>query len=415
VPAPSAGPDPLHDPARLAFTRRLVAELPGRAPFDRLAGLTTRLLRAETAQVVIFTDVAVAVGGAGRPTVRGRASPLADAPGAVAARLGDTLVVPDAAADARVAELPAVAAGDVCSLLSLPLVLSGHAVGALTVLSPTPRAWSADDVALAGEVASAVCTELELAAASADLRASLTRMEVALEASMVGVWELDLDSGRMSWDERCAALFARDYQPDAELTGDVLEHVHPDDKAAVEAAMAVAVAERGQYSAEMRILHTDGSARWVVSRGRVLTDPSGRAVRLLGALVDVTEGRRHAEARLSSLQRTTAIAEVAAALAGAARIDQLAHITLRGAEVLGARTGALAVFDAAGTLRLHMGSRLADLVEVRAAEAGVDVPPDGVEIPLDDQLPTQWAARHGDASCWPIRSRPPNGSRRWRR
>ncbi|GAB3352326.1 SpoIIE family protein phosphatase [Modestobacter lapidis] len=401
MPVPCAERDPLDDPARLAVTRRLVAELPGSAPFDRLAGLAARLLRAETVQVVLYTDVAVAVGGVGRPTVRGPASPLGDAPGAMAARLRAPLVVPDVAADARFARVPAVAAGQVRALLSLPLELSGHAVGALTALSAVPRAWSTEDVALAGEVAAAVRTELELAAASAELRSSLGRLEVALEASMVGVWELDLDTGQVSWDERCAALFGREYVPGPDAPGNVLEHVHPDDQAAVGAAMDAAVAERGHYAAEMRILRTDGSARWVVSRGRVLTDPTGRAVRLLGALVDVTEGRRHAEGRLSSLQRTTAVAEVAAALAGAGRIDQLAQITLRGAEVLGAATGALAVFDRAGVLRAHLGSRLKDIVEVAAAEVGVPAPADGVEIALDDSLPTQWVARHGERVLLP--------------
>jgi serine phosphatase RsbU (regulator of sigma subunit) len=43
-----------------------------------------------------------------------------------------------------------------------------------------------------------------------------------------------------------------------------------------------------------------------------------------------------------------------------------------------------------------MGSRLADIVEVAAAEAGVVMPPDGVEVPMDDLLPTQWVARHGE-------------------
>ncbi|HEV7871701.1 MAG TPA: SpoIIE family protein phosphatase [Modestobacter sp.] len=393
MPVQPAACDPLDDPARLAFTRRLVAELSTSAPFDRLAGLTARLLRVETAQVVLFTDVAVAVGGFGHPTVQGPVNPLADAPGVVAARLGVPLVVPDAAADGRFAGVPAVAAGDVRSLVSLPLVLAGHAVGALTVLSPLPRTWSADDVAVAAEVAAAVRTELELAAASAELRGSLSRLEVALSASMVGVWEMDLATGRTTWDEHCAALFARD--PGCDATENVLEHVHPDDRAAVEEAMSAAVAGRGHFAAEMRILHSDGSARWVVSRGRVLTDAAGRPDRLLGALVDVTEARYSAEARLASLQRTTAIAEVAAELAGAGRIDQLAEITLRGAEVLGAETGALAVFDRHGGLRVHLGSRLKDIVEVAAAEVGVAAPPDGVEIELDDSLPTQWVARHG--------------------
>ncbi|MCW2698300.1 MAG: hypothetical protein JWR62_3385, partial [Modestobacter sp.] len=71
MPVQPAACDPLDDPARLAFTRRLVAELSTSAPFDRLAGLTARLLRVETAQVVLFTDVAVAVGGFGHPTVQG--------------------------------------------------------------------------------------------------------------------------------------------------------------------------------------------------------------------------------------------------------------------------------------------------------------------------------------------------------
>ncbi|WP_448614694.1 SpoIIE family protein phosphatase [Modestobacter sp. URMC 112] len=404
TPDPSAlgTPDPLLDPARLAFTRRLLAELPGSAPFDRLAGLTTRLLRVETAQVVLFTDVAVAVGGAGRPTVVGPASPVEDAPGSVALRLGAPLVVPDAPHDPRLAGVPAVASGQVCACLSLPLVLSGHAVGGLTVLSPTPRAWSAEDVALAGEVASAVVTELGLAAASAELRASLTRLEVALEASMVGVWEVDLDTGRVSWDDRCAGLFGLPSGMELDSVEVVFERIHPDDRAPVRAAMAAAIESRGEYAVELRLLREDGAVRWAAARGRVLSDPAGRAVRFLGALVDVTEGRRQAHERLDALRRTAAIAEVAADLAGARRLDQLAQITLRGAEVLGARTGALAVFDpASGALRLHMGSRLKDIVEVRAAEAGVDVPPDGVEVPLDDQLPTQWVARHGERVLLP--------------
>ena len=77
------------------------------------------------------------------------------------------------------------------------------------------------------------------------------------------------------------------------------------------------------------------------------------------------------EKLLSAIRRTYRITwGLAAALSGADRIDQLAHITLRGAEVLGAHTGALAVFDvASGTLRLHMGRRLKDIVEIAATEA----------------------------------------------
>jgi serine phosphatase RsbU (regulator of sigma subunit) len=161
--------------------------------------------------------------------------------------------------------------------------------------------------------------------------------------------------------------------------------------------MRVAIESGGEYVVEARVLRTDGAVRWTVSRGRVVTDAHGQGVRVLGTVVDVTDAREQAERRLSAVQRAAAIAEVAAELAGATRIDQLAHITLRGAEVLGARTGALAVLTpGSGALRLHMGRRLMDLVQIAASEAGVEVPAGGVEIPLDDELPTQWVARHGE-------------------
>jgi serine phosphatase RsbU (regulator of sigma subunit) len=60
--------------------------------------------------------------------------------------------------------------------------------------------------------------------------------------------------------------------------------------------------------------------------------------------------------------------------------------------VLGAASSALAVFDAAGTLRLHLTSGLVDAVR---HNADLELPPDGIEIALDDSLPTQHVARHG--------------------
>ncbi|MCU1614832.1 MAG: Serine phosphatase RsbU, regulator of sigma subunit (modular protein), partial [Frankiales bacterium] len=170
-------------------------------------------------------------------------------------------------------------------------------------------------------------------------------------------------------------------------------HIHPQDHAAVQEAMRVALAERGEYVVESRVLRPDGVDRWTVSRGRVVFDSRGEAVRVLGTVVDVTDAREQAARRLSAVQRAAAIAEVAAELANATRMEQLADVALRGAQVLGAESSALAAFDSpGGPLRLHMTQRLID-----AVRTGTDIvlPPGGVEIELDDRLPTQYAARHG--------------------
>ena len=156
--------------------------------------------------------------------------------------------------------------------------------------------------------------------------------------------------------------------------------------------MQAAMDARAQYTVELRTLHAgSGEWRWTVSRGRVLVDADGEPVRILGTVLDVTEARRDAEARLAAFHRATAIAEVAAELANAASFEQLPEIVQRGAQVLGAQSSALAIFDAdGGPLRLHMTNRLTDEIQVH-----VDYRVAGVEIELDDTQPTQYAAMHG--------------------
>ena len=400
VPSASVPLDLLTDPHRIAAARRLLDEVPGPAAFDRLSALAARLVGAGHAKVTLVTDQDLVVGGFGLPAgVIGGPAVLTGALSAITVRCGAPLDVPDARRDERVRELPAVTSGDVQAYLGVPLVAaSGHVVGVLAVYDPEPRNWSADAAELLEQLAASVVAELELSAARSAVGTSLARLDVALEAGEVGTWERDLRTGAVFWDQRNAAIFG--LEGPLQHHGDddqLMRRIHPDDHAAIREAMRSAVTGTGQFVVEMRVLRADGAVRWAVTRGRVVRDPRGDAVRLIGTTVDVTDAREEAARRWSAVQRAAAIAEVAAALAGATRLDQLADITLRGAEVLGAASGALAVLDpGSGVLRLHLGRRLADVVDVVASEAGVDVPPDGVEIALDDSLPTQWVARHGE-------------------
>jgi PAS domain S-box-containing protein len=394
----TAAADPLTDPHRITAARRLLDEVAGPAAYDRLSALAARLVGAGHAKVTLFTDHDVVVGGYGLPAgVVGGPALLTGALSAITVRLAVPLNIPAAREDERVAGLPAVTSGQVQAYLGAPLVAaSGHVVGVLAVYDPEPRNWSGDASELLEQLSASVVAELELSAAQSAVGTSLARLDIALEASAVGIWERDLRTGVVLWDKRNAAIFGIEGPVEHADETQLMAQIHPDDHAAVRAAMRSAVTGSGEFVAEMRLLRADGEERWAVSRGRVIRNPRGEPVRLLGTTVDVTDAREQAARRWSAVQRAAAIAEVAAALSGAARMDQLAHITLRGAEVLGAETGALAVFDPrSGGLRLHMGRRLMDIVEIAAAEAGVEVPPDGVEIPLDDSLPTQWVARHG--------------------
>ena len=397
APTAEAPGDPLADALRVAAARRLLLEVPGPAAFDRLSALTARVLGVGHAKVTLFTDHDVVVGGYGLPAgVVGGPALLTGALSAITVRSGAPLVIPSAADDERVCELPAVTSGEVLSYLGAPLrAASGQVVGALAVYDSTPRDWSEDATELLEQLAASVVAELELSAAQSAVGTSRAWLEVALEASSVGIWERDLRTEGIHWDDRCAALFGLDSAVDLNSLDDVLAtHVHPDDHAAIAEAMRIAVEERADYLVEFRALHEDGTMRWVLARGRVVSDATGAPARVLGTAVDVTDARGQAQQRLTAVQRAAAIAEVAAELANAARLEDLAEVVLRGAQVLGAQSSALAIFDRpGGPLRLRMTHDLTATVRRQRPDiGGLD---DGVVLPMDDALPAQYVARHG--------------------
>ena len=400
--AATAPTDPLVDPLRIAAARRLLSEVSGHAEFDRLSGLAARLVRAGHAKVTLFTDEDRVVGGYGLPDgVIGGPALLTGALSAITVRQAAPLNVPSATDDPRVADLPAVTSGQVRAYLGAPLIAaSGHAVGALAVYDPVPRPWTDDDATLLDQLAVSVVAELELSAARSAVGTSMAQLEVALEASSVGIWEMDLRAGTFDADARCAAIMGLEGPIRLALDDLMTTHVHADDRAAAETAVATAIEERGQYTIEVRNVRPDGEARWTVSRGRVLVDASGEPARVLGTSLDVTDSRAETAARLSAVSRAAAIAEVAAEVAGATRIDDLADIVLRGAQVLGAESGGVGVRDPLdGRLYLHLGRRLEDVVRTVAPET--ELSPGGIEIELDDSLPTQWVVRHGERVLMP--------------
>ncbi|WP_040338149.1 SpoIIE family protein phosphatase [Candidatus Blastococcus massiliensis] len=394
-PAPAVD-DALIDPLRIASARRLLSEVSGPAAYDRLSGLAARLVGAGHAKVTLFTDQDTVVGGHGLPPgVVGGPALLTGALSAIVVRGGALLAVPDARRDPRTAELPAVTSGQVGAYLGSPLVASsGDVVGVLALYDAGPRGWTDDEAGLLRQLASSVVAELELAAARADVTWSSRRLGVALEASAVGMWEVDLRAGFIDWDVRSAAIFGYDEATRMPMDRLFAEHVHPDDHAPAQRIMAEAVEAHAQYTVELRVLRREGGVRWIVCRGRVLTGADGEPDRILGTVLDVTEARAQADARLAAMQRTAAITAVAAEVANATGIGQLADITLRGAEVVGAVSGGIGVVEPGErAVRVYVGRQVRDMVREQTA---ADVSDEGVVVELDDALPTQYTARTGE-------------------
>ncbi|HLO65226.1 MAG TPA: EAL domain-containing protein [Azonexus sp.] len=121
-----------------------------------------------------------------------------------------------------------------------------------------------------------------------------SRLQLALEGSGFGIWELDHGSGRLEWNAALDTLFGLDDGPQA-LT-EFLARVHPEDLARAEQSFRRLHTERGVVLAEYRVRHQDGRWIWVECRAKVVRRAASDAVeQSLGTLTDITQ-RKAAEA-----------------------------------------------------------------------------------------------------------------------
>jgi hypothetical protein len=124
------------------------------------------------------------------------------------------------------------------------------------------------------------------------VRQASEQRRLALEAARLGAWDYRFDTGDVFWDERCRDLFG--IQSGVRIDyDDAIGCIHPEDRAAVDAAVqrALAGADGGAYHREFRVVWPDGSEHWVDSYGRVYFAGEGeqrRAVRFIGVNLDVT-------------------------------------------------------------------------------------------------------------------------------
>ncbi len=132
------------------------------------------------------------------------------------------------------------------------------------------------------------------------LRASEERLRLAIDATGLGIWDVDARTGRRTWSDEMRAILGigANTPADPALFAGL---IHPDDQAWVNEAYARAYdpSGGGQYRAEFRINRADdGAERWVLTTGRITFDPATREpVRAIGTLLDITD-RKAAEAAL---------------------------------------------------------------------------------------------------------------------
>ncbi len=137
------------------------------------------------------------------------------------------------------------------------------------------------------------------------LRQSEERLRIALDAARLGAWQLDLATRQLDCTSICKTNFG--LPPGAAFSYDaLLAAIHPDDRAAMLAAVERALVEREAYRAEYRVFWPDGSLHWILASGRAHYDESGAPRSMVGVTLDITERKRAEEEREQLLTRERA-------------------------------------------------------------------------------------------------------------
>ena len=133
-------------------------------------------------------------------------------------------------------------------------------------------------------------TEEQLRKKSRELEGSLKRLELATGAANFGVWELDLRSSALTWDESMHRIYGVELPADSLAIQSWAGAVDPDDLPRVEAQLAAAVESDALFESEFRIIRqNDGAHRYIAAQGGVERAADGTPARMIGINLDVTE------------------------------------------------------------------------------------------------------------------------------
>lgn len=180
----------------------------------------------------------------------------------------------------------------------------GHATGAAPAWAALSFAPLRDDD---GRVHGLLCTMHDLGplvAARRDLRDSeaaaalrnaqtletAERYRLAVLSTNDAIWDWNLADGHVIWNQAVQTLFG--HTLDATSANWWLDHIHPDDRPRIDSTIHAVIDSQGSsWSGEYRFRRADGSYAHIFDRGTVLRDAEGRALRMIGAMLDLSEQR----------------------------------------------------------------------------------------------------------------------------
>ncbi|MBJ7313907.1 ATP-binding protein [Rugamonas sp. CCM 8940] len=158
------------------------------------------------------------------------------------------------------------------------------------------------------------------------MHASEERLQIASSAAAIGIWDWNILSGEVVWDEQMYRLYGREGQRVDKPFEVFVQMVHPDDMIPSRAQLEQALAGDGEFDIEFRIIWDDASVHFIKADAMTFRDGEGRPVRMVGVNYDITAHKvAEQELRRHRIHLEELVAERTAALSVAVLQAQAAN------------------------------------------------------------------------------------------
>src|SRR5437868_2529201 len=214
------------------------------------------------------------------------------------------------------------ASAAICTLTFLAIWSAGHGYGPFSTRSAEENALSIQMFLIVMSVPLLVLAAVieERGKGAMTLREREDRISLAAESANLAFWSINFERKESWMSDKGRAIF--NFGPDEALSRELfLSRVHPEDRNAVDEAIERARSSSQTFEFEYRLLRPDGETRWLISRGRYVSNDRGGIRELIGVAIDITEQvkadlqLRLQREEMARMSRVSSMGELTASLA----------------------------------------------------------------------------------------------------